>query len=178
MPPMRRHADADAAPGRRTGRGLPRTSIRGYARAMTGTPSLGYWLRLVDRLIEDMFENTLGEHGVTRTQWQLMNVLGEGARDRSALESAIAPFTARGSSPDDGSVAELLDELVESEWLVVRTTHFHLTDAGTDALGRLTTIVEAQRERMTEGLAPDDYATTLASLETMARNLGWVPDAG
>lgn len=142
---------------------------------MTGTAPLGYWLRLVDRLIEDMFESTLGEHGVTRTQWQLMNALGDGAADRGALERSIAPFTARTADAEDGTVADLLDELVESDWLVVDADTFRLTDTGSDALSRLTVIVSAQRDRMTDGVSADDYAVTLASLEHMARNLGWAP---
>ncbi len=142
---------------------------------MTGTAPLGYWLRLVDRLIEDMFESTLGEHGVTRTQWQLMNALGDGAADRPALERAIAPFTARTADTEDGTVADLLDELVESDWLAIEAETFRLTDTGSDALTRLTVIVTAQRDRMTEGVSEDDYAVTLASLERMARNLGWEP---
>ena len=45
---------------------------------------IGYWLRLVDGLIDDQFAGTLDEHGVTRMQWQLLNVL---ARGQASVES-------------------------------------------------------------------------------------------
>ena len=30
-------------------------------------------------------------------------------------------------------------------------------------------------DALADGISPEDYATTLATLETMARNLGWEP---
>ena len=32
---------------------------------------IGFWLKLVDSLIDEQFASTLEEHGVTRRQWQL-----------------------------------------------------------------------------------------------------------
>ena len=50
---------------------------------MTTVRPIGFWLKLVDRLIDDGFARTLEEHGVTRRQWQLLNVL---SRQRATVE--------------------------------------------------------------------------------------------
>ncbi|MCU1534906.1 MAG: transcriptional regulator, partial [Glaciihabitans sp.] len=31
---------------------------------------IGFWLKLVDRMIDEQFAATIEEHGVTRRQWQ------------------------------------------------------------------------------------------------------------
>jgi hypothetical protein len=53
---------------------------------------IGFWLKLVDRLIDESFDSLLEEHGVTRRQWQLLNVLQRGPATLEQLDSAVAPF--------------------------------------------------------------------------------------
>jgi hypothetical protein len=36
---------------------------------------IGYWLKHLDRLIEDTFERTLSMEGLTRRHWQVLNTL-------------------------------------------------------------------------------------------------------
>ena len=40
---------------------------------------IGYWLKKLDRLIDEQFERQLSEAGLSRRQWQLLNLL-EGVR--------------------------------------------------------------------------------------------------
>lgn len=130
---------------------------------------IGYWLGLVDRLIDEQFASTLEEHGVTRRQWQLLNVLSQESATAQRLDAAVAPFL----SPDDGETsADHLAELVESGW-VGFGTEYELLDRGRAALQRLTEVVTVQRTVMAEGVTAAEYEQTLAVLERMARNLGW-----
>ena len=131
---------------------------------------IGYWLKLVDRMIDEQFASTLEEHGVTRRQWQLLNVLTNEPATVDALDAAVAPFL----SADRGeSSAEHLAELVDSGWVIVSSTRYELTERGSTALERLTAVVGSQRTQMTQGLTQEQYDETLRVLETMARNLGW-----
>ena len=41
---------------------------------------LGYWLKQVDRLLDDAFDRVLRDEGVTRRHWHVLNVLRRGAR--------------------------------------------------------------------------------------------------
>lgn len=126
---------------------------------------VGFWLKLVDTLIEEQFEAVLEEHGVTRRQWQLLNVLRRGPADRAALDAEVAPFL----DGEELSADEHLAELLESGWVA---PGYSLTDAGSTALSALGELVAGLRERAARGIDEAEYATTLSVLERMAGNLG------
>ena len=144
---------------------------------------IGFWLKLVDRMIDEQFASTLEEHGVTRRQWQLLNVLSRERATVEQLDAAVAPFlsaqTETGAAmravddPADASSTEHLAELIESTWVLHTSGSYELTERGTLAFERLAEVVATQRTVMTAGLSPDEYEATVASLGHMARNLGW-----
>ncbi len=130
---------------------------------------IGYWLRLVDSLIDEQFARTLDEHGVTRIQWQLLNVLARGPSTIHDLDAALAPFLAREAE----TAIDHLTELIESAWVDATPSAYELTDRGRGALERLTGVVAAQRTEMAAGVSEADYLTTITTLERMAVNMGW-----
>jgi hypothetical protein len=135
---------------------------------------IGYWLRLVDNLIDDQFAKTLDEHGVTRMQWQLLNVLARGTATVAQLDAAVEPFLGRG---EPETALDHLSELIDSAWVDATPTGYELTDRGRAALDRLTAVVAEQRTAMAAGLTEEQYVSTVATLERMAQNLGWTdPD--
>ncbi|WP_394770789.1 MarR family winged helix-turn-helix transcriptional regulator [Lacisediminihabitans sp.] len=137
---------------------------------MTDQRPIGFWLKLVDRLIDERFALTLEEHGVTRRQWQLLNVLARGNATVEALDAAVEPFLA----VDDGESAdEHLAELVDSGWVAVTPSGYELTEHGRTALNGLSVVVQANRELASQGVTEEEYDRTLATLERIARNLGW-----
>jgi DNA-binding MarR family transcriptional regulator len=140
---------------------------------MTATRPIGYWLKLVDRLIDEQFAATLEEHGVTRRQWQLLNVLSREASSVQQLDAAVAPFLSAGDAGEPESSAEHLTELIDSGWVDATPTGYELTDRGRSAFERLEAVVAEQRTIVAEGVAPEQYEQTVAVLERMARNLGW-----
>lgn len=143
---------------------------------MTDQRPLGYWLKLVDSLISEQFANSLEEHGVTRRQWQLLNVLSRGPATGGQLTAALAPFFGVAQADDEpASPSEHLAELVESGWVDEDGRVFALTERGAISLDRLTEIVDAMREESSAGISSEEYAVTVASLQQMATNLGWDP---
>jgi hypothetical protein len=130
---------------------------------------IGYWLRLVDGLIDEQFAATLDEHGVTRLQWQLLNVLARGQSTVEQLDVAVAPFLVPGGETS----IDHLTELIESAWVDATPTGYELTERGHGALDRLTNVVAGQRTAMAAGVAEDEYLTTIKTLMQMAVNLGW-----
>jgi uncharacterized alpha-E superfamily protein len=136
---------------------------------------IGFWLKLVDRLIDEQFEAILTEHGVTRRQWQLLNVLDRGDADIATLDAAVAPFLA-GDPDDPESSVEHLAELLESGWIAREQDRYTVTEVGSTAFERLRLVVGEQRQAVGEGLTEEQYAETLAVLERMARNLGWTDE--
>jgi len=135
---------------------------------------IGFWLKAVDRLIDEKFASTLDEHGVTRRQWQLLNVLAQGPATVEQLDAAVAPFLSAATAEDAAETSsEHLAELVESAWVDATANEYSLTDRGRSALERLTAVVASERTQMSEGLSPEQYEQTVAALERMARNLGY-----
>jgi hypothetical protein len=134
---------------------------------------IGYWLRLVDTLINEQFSRTLEEHGVTRIQWQLLNVLASGASSVGELDSQLRPFLMA-----DGTQSSIdhLTELIESGWVDATGNGYELTERGHGARDRLTNVVAAQRTDMTAGITEPDYLSAVRTLEHIARNLGWVDE--
>jgi hypothetical protein len=133
---------------------------------------IGFWLRLVDSLIDEQFSRTLDEHGVTRLQWQLMNVLARGQSSIQQLDAAVAPFLAR----DSETAIDHLTELIESAWVDATPSGYELTERGHGALDRLTNVVAGQRTEMAAGVSEAEYLTTSTTLERMAVNLGWTEE--
>jgi len=138
---------------------------------------IGFWLKLVDGLIDRRFDEVLDEHGVTRRQWQLLALLERGPATRDALDGAVAPFL----DPTTGeSSADHLAELVESGWVSLATDgvgdgRYALTERGALAHHKLVDVVEGIRDEAVQGAEPGAHATTVRFLRTAARNLGWRP---
>jgi hypothetical protein len=129
---------------------------------------IGYWLKLVDTLIEKQFATTLDEHGVTRRQWQLLNVLARSSATIEQLDDAIAPFL-EGTTE---SAAEHLSELIESAWVSATADGYELTDRGRTAFSTLAEVVAKQRAVVAQGIDEKQYLETVGVLERMALNLG------
>lgn len=119
---------------------------------------LGFWLKLVDRRLSDEIEHVLDADDLTRREWRMLNLLAGEARD----EHLAAKLAAKPG---------LVHRLVERSW--VEGTPPALTPAGRDALDRLTEQVGQVRSRVAGAVSAEDYATTVATLEAIARELGW-----
>jgi hypothetical protein len=145
-----------------------------YSGVIADQRPIGYWLKLVDGLVDEQFSGTLDEHGVTRMQWQLLNVLTRSPATVEQLDAAVAPFLAA-----DGATTSLdhLTELIESAWVDATPTGYEITERGQAALERLTAVVATQRTQMSAGLTEADYLTTIATLQQIATNLGWRGDS-
>jgi hypothetical protein len=131
---------------------------------------IGFWLKLVDRLIDERFAAIIEEHGVTRRQWQLLNVLQAGSTTVDQLDQAIAPFIEPGT---EETAVDHLAELMDSEWITTDGPVYALTERGLAAFQRLQVVVDSLRDQTSDGLTPEQYDTTLVALERMAVNLGW-----
>ncbi|MEU4390895.1 hypothetical protein [Kribbella sp. NPDC023855] len=121
---------------------------------------IGWWLKEVDRLLEQSFEEVLAADGLNRRQWQILNA----AREDAPIAVTLAPFLSGG--PDE--LASFTAPLVERGWL----DGDRLTPDGATALEQLTGKVHAQRLRVTNGIVDAEYLQTIDVLRRMAANLG------
>ncbi len=134
-----------------------------------GTPTdrrpLGFWLRTVDGLITREFAAALDGVGATRRDWMLLNALSGDVE----LPPFAERFARKGKRLRGLADRGWVEESGDGTWV--------LTDEGRAAKEQLGAIVEGIRSRVAGAVTPDDFATTLASLEAIARELGWDENA-
>lgn len=116
----------------------------------------GYWLKAVDRLMAAEFATAFESFGVTRRDWRLLN----------RVDGTVDGGT--GSIP-----VHKLGRLIELGWVTDADDTWTLTGEGRDAKERLGTIVDGIRAKVTDAVPADDLATTIATLEQLARAFGW-----
>lgn len=127
---------------------------------------LGYWLRGVDALLTREFATAFEGEDVTRRDWMLLNLLS-GDVDAPGAAERLARKGKRLRRLEDLGWAE---EQGDGTWA--------LTDEGRAARERLAAEVDGIRARVSGAVSPEDYATTIASLEAIARELGWDEASG
>ncbi len=122
------------------------------------TRPFGYWLRSVGTLLDREFAVAFENEDASRGDWMLLNAVSgdkPGRADRLARKG------------------KRLRTLEDRGWIVRVDDGWELTDDGRAAKERLGVIVEGIRARVSGAVSPDDFATTMDSLEAIARELGW-----
>ena len=129
---------------------------------------IGYWLKHLDRLIEDAAERTLTEEKLTRRHWQILNTLRESPQDEAGLTDVIRPFW----TADAITLAEVTTDLTTRGWLTRdETGRYALTSAGEQAHAEVREKVNGIRTTFLTDLTEADYHRTVATLRQMAENL-------
>ncbi|WP_136042372.1 MULTISPECIES: MarR family winged helix-turn-helix transcriptional regulator [unclassified Microbacterium] len=119
------------------------------------TRPFGYWLKAADRLMAAEFAAAFdGEHA-TRRDWRILNIV-------DGTVTADRPLN-----------AHKLHRLVERGWVTPEGDGWTLTDEGRVAKDRLGALVDGIRAKVSSAVSDEEMATTLASLEKIARAFGW-----
>jgi DNA-binding MarR family transcriptional regulator len=131
---------------------------------------IGFWLKLVDRLIDEGFDAVLGEAGLTRRHWQVLHLLQAEPATVQRTDTLLAPFLSGGAA----TTRPVFDDLQGRGWVTwTDDQHATLTETGASAHAELLGHVSHSRERLSAGITPQEYAATIEILRRMAVNLGW-----
>jgi DNA-binding MarR family transcriptional regulator len=128
---------------------------------------IGYWLKNLDRLIDARFERQLGDAGLSRRQWQLINLLEDGPRSVPELHTELEPFLQ--DAPDD--LQDALSGLVGRGWADSQDEIVALTEIGQAQFGLVTAMVAELRQTLMIGISAEEYQATTDVLIKMAANL-------
>lgn len=129
---------------------------------------IGYWLKQLDWLLESTFDDSLRAQGLSRRQWQALNVIRERPVDEAGLAEALAPFV----PGDDTPIAQITGDLARRGWIRTATDgRFTLTAAGEASWGQLADQVGRIRAAMVGGISERAYAQTVHVLSRMVDNL-------
>ncbi|WP_026421763.1 helix-turn-helix domain-containing protein [Actinokineospora inagensis] len=112
---------------------------------------IGYWVKELDRRLEERFEQELGD--VSRREWQVLNALPDDPVD------LLAPFS---------GTPEAVERLRARGWVSGR----ELTEDGATAKAEIAAKVTRLRASVTTGIGDDEYLATVRVLERMVHNLG------
>lgn len=131
---------------------------------------IGFWLKLVDRLIDERFDAALAAHRLSRRHWQVLNTLRrDGTATIAEIDHRVRPFL----DDDEPTTAPILTDLLDRKWATRDGQRFALSPDGAAELDIATVIVQADREQTLTGVDMADYRTTVFTLGRIARNLGW-----
>ncbi|MDQ4214947.1 hypothetical protein [Microbacterium capsulatum] len=122
--------------------------------APSGRP-FGFWITAVDRLVADRFATAFEDEGITRREWRILNLLD-------------------GTVPADRVPhGPKLRRLAELGWIERGDPGWTLTAPGAAAKARLTSAVSEIHAQVAGILDEDEFTAMAASLEKLARGLGW-----
>jgi DNA-binding MarR family transcriptional regulator len=129
---------------------------------------IGYWLKHLDRLIDEAFERALDADGLTRRHWQVLNTLAAGPSTAAALTAALQPFV----QEDAKAVEVIIKDFFDRGW--VR----NVPDGGVEISEPGRAVHEAAMKRVAEtrqdlrrGITDDEYVSVVRILQRMASNL-------
>ncbi|MGW9631789.1 hypothetical protein ACWGST_13890 [Agromyces sp. NPDC055520] len=121
----------------------------------------GFWLKVIDRRLDEAMGELFAEEGISRRDWRRLNLIaGTVADPRMSERLAARP--------------ERVAPLIERGWVEGEPGAWRLTEAGEAAHASLHERVTTLRATVAGAVSPEDFATTLAALEAIARELGWV----
>ncbi|RXZ71682.1 hypothetical protein [Agromyces albus] len=129
----------------------------------TSPRPLGYWLRVIDRRLDDTMRDLFAAEGISRRDWRRLNLIAGTVSDPRMIDRLAAR-------------PERIAPLIERGWVTGEPRSWSLTEAGDAALHSLHGRVSSLRATIADAVSPEDFATTMSSLEAIARQLGWSDD--
>lgn len=135
----------------------------------TSRRPIGYWLKRIDALLTRHIDRAQQATGLTRTTWQVLNVVQQlGAARLEQVAEALAPFV------DRQGASAAAHELSRRGWIDgdgSADRPYVLSPEGRSAHERALAAQQQVRQRAMDGISRDDYVVTMRVLETMAANL-------
>jgi DNA-binding MarR family transcriptional regulator len=129
---------------------------------------IGYWLKHLDRLIDDSFSRALAADELTRRHWQVLNTAARGPASPAELTQALEPFL----RDDPAQLATTVNDLTRRGWVSRdQDGRLCLTPGGRAAHQKTRDRVRQNRDLLIRGVSADEYAAVTATLARMAANL-------
>jgi DNA-binding MarR family transcriptional regulator len=124
---------------------------------------IGWWVKHLDTLLEDVVDSAVAGEGLTRRHWQVLHSLAEGPADEAALAAALADFA--------GDLPAVAADLFGRGWVDRSTGALALTADGRTAHERLERAIGRVRRHVADGLSRQEYERTVLVLARMAQNI-------
>jgi DNA-binding MarR family transcriptional regulator len=129
--------------------------------------TIGYWLKKLDRLIDQQFESQLSTSRLSRRQWQLLSLLDNNPRSVPELQTELRPFI-EGATED---LSDALAGLVTRGWAESTDNIVNLTETGQAHFEIVKAKVAELRQALMAGISAEEYQATIDVIAKMAANL-------
>jgi DNA-binding MarR family transcriptional regulator len=127
---------------------------------------IGYWLKHLDRLIENDLDRVLASESLGRRHWQVLNSLHTDPGTIADLDRRLAPFLDEG----EYTVTPVVEQLRQRGW-IEGLVSLNLSAAGESAHEALFARVSDSRRRIARGISDEEYRIAVDVLERMSANL-------
>lgn len=124
---------------------------------------IGWWVKHLDALLEDVVDGAVAADGLTRRHWQVLHTLAQAPADEAALSRALADF--------DGHLPAIAADLFGRGWVDRASGALALTAEGRTAHERLERAINRVRRHVADGLSRQEYERTVLVLSRMAQNI-------
>lgn len=130
---------------------------------------IGYWLKKADELLTTRINEAQQANGLSRTEWQVLNVLHETpAVSRERIIEVLHPFG------DAQRLGAVVDGLVQRGLVAANTSdagQLQLTAQGRDVHQAALEVQRQIRQQAVRGITEADYLTTVRVLQQIVANL-------
>lgn len=127
--------------------------------------SLRFWLRAADHALASERARILADEGLDRRDWMVLNVIAG-----SVEIPGIADRIRRGG--------KRVRALAARGWVAETEGQWRITELGSAERERIDGLVAGVRERVDGAVSAADLATTVSTLEAIARAAGWDESTG
>ncbi|HEX7089496.1 MAG TPA: MarR family winged helix-turn-helix transcriptional regulator [Longimicrobiales bacterium] len=128
---------------------------------------IGYWLKRADELLTQRIDEAQRSNGLTRLEWQALNVIrGRAGVRREEIAHVLRPFA--GAAEVDEAIGRLAARGAVGG---PPEDGFELTPAGAELYEKALAVQQSVRQRAVAGISEAEYATTMAVLQRLVANL-------
>ncbi len=127
---------------------------------------LGYWIKKVDNLLTAGIDRIQANHGLTRTEWQVLNcIAGSHHLSKTEIITIIAPFA------HEKAAISILDKLERELLISQKDENIVITPTGTELNHSCLKEQLQFRKKAMNDVSEQQYQTTVYTLEKIAENL-------
>lgn len=129
-------------------------------------PPIGYWIKKADQLLTNGIDQIQAKFGLTRTGWQILNLIKEHSEiKKSELFDLMQPFA------DRLTVESILLNFRQNSILETHDETIWLTDRGTETHSNCLAHQHLFRQRCMKDISENEYQTTLLTLKKLVSNV-------
>ncbi|MGE3800107.1 MAG: MarR family winged helix-turn-helix transcriptional regulator [Candidatus Kapaibacterium sp.] len=131
---------------------------------------IGYWLKRADQLLTEGIDKLQRANGLTRLEWQALNVIVQGGREGGEVSGEEIAATLHAFTTAS-QVEGVLENLAKRGEISPLQNGYQLTDAGRELYNRAGALQQEFRQQSMAGISEAEYMTTMRTLRQLVENL-------